>query len=256
MRFDLLALYGGPDQVMTVTSGLASVLGLLLLFWNKVVGIFFKIVQNVPPRRYACLTGSLQGLSKRNSVVLRVRFLRKKVIVIGLDGLEPGIVEAMLERGELPNLAKIRSRWQLYPPANNLSGTNSGCVVVVYDRDQSRRSWNFRFHQPRSANLPARCCLDPVRAPEEHAGPTTRGKPAKRVPLWQPLSKAGSRARCCVVLARFLRKLCRAGCWRGSVFPTCVEARAKGLSIRRTAPPTAEENEQLVFLDSNAGSES
>jgi len=34
--------------------------------------------------------------------------LRRKVIVIGLDGLEPGIVEAMLERGELPNLARIR----------------------------------------------------------------------------------------------------------------------------------------------------
>jgi hypothetical protein len=45
MRFDLLALYGGPDQVMTVTSGLASVLGLLLLFWNKVVGLFFKMVR-------------------------------------------------------------------------------------------------------------------------------------------------------------------------------------------------------------------
>ena len=45
MRVDLLALYGGPDQVMTVTSGLASVLGLLLLFWNKVVGIFFKVVR-------------------------------------------------------------------------------------------------------------------------------------------------------------------------------------------------------------------
>ena len=51
MRFELLALYGGPDQVMTVTSGLASVLGLLLLFWNKVVGLFFKIVRNVPPLR-------------------------------------------------------------------------------------------------------------------------------------------------------------------------------------------------------------
>jgi hypothetical protein len=31
--------------VMTVTSGLASLLGLLLLFWNKVVGIFFKVVR-------------------------------------------------------------------------------------------------------------------------------------------------------------------------------------------------------------------
>jgi hypothetical protein len=45
MRFDLLALYGGPDQVMTVTSGLASVLGLLLIFWNKVVAMFFKIIR-------------------------------------------------------------------------------------------------------------------------------------------------------------------------------------------------------------------
>ncbi len=45
MRIELLALYGGPDQVMTVTSGLASGLGLLLLFWNKVVGLFFKIVR-------------------------------------------------------------------------------------------------------------------------------------------------------------------------------------------------------------------
>ena len=47
MRVDLLALYAGPDQVMTVTSGLASILGLLLIFWNKVVGLFFKIVRKV-----------------------------------------------------------------------------------------------------------------------------------------------------------------------------------------------------------------
>lgn len=45
MRVDLLALYAGPDQVMTVTSGLASILGLLLIFWNKVVGVFFKTVR-------------------------------------------------------------------------------------------------------------------------------------------------------------------------------------------------------------------
>ena len=45
MRFEMLALYAGPDQVMTVTSGLASVLGLLLIFWNKIVGIFFKGVR-------------------------------------------------------------------------------------------------------------------------------------------------------------------------------------------------------------------
>ena len=49
MRIDLLALYAGPDQVMTVTSGLASLLGLLLIFWNKVVAIFFRIVRFFRP---------------------------------------------------------------------------------------------------------------------------------------------------------------------------------------------------------------
>ena len=34
--------------------------------------------------------------------------MRNKVIVVGLDGLEPSILERMLERGELPNFAKIR----------------------------------------------------------------------------------------------------------------------------------------------------
>jgi len=33
-----------------------------------------------------------------------------KVIVVGLDGLEPGIVEPMLAAGELPNLARLRER--------------------------------------------------------------------------------------------------------------------------------------------------
>jgi hypothetical protein len=44
MHFSVLALYGGPDQVMGVTSGLASLLGLLLIFWNKLTATFFKIL--------------------------------------------------------------------------------------------------------------------------------------------------------------------------------------------------------------------
>src|SRR6266571_4770555 len=62
----------------------------------------------------------------------------KKVIVIGLDGLEPKIVEAMLAAGELPNLAKLReqgdySRVQTTYPAQTpvawstfATGTNPG----------------------------------------------------------------------------------------------------------------------------------
>jgi hypothetical protein len=44
MHMDLLALYAGPDQVMTVTSGIASIVGVLLIFWHKVVAAFSKIV--------------------------------------------------------------------------------------------------------------------------------------------------------------------------------------------------------------------
>jgi len=44
----LLALYAGPDQVMTVTSGIASVIGVLLVFWNKLVAAFFRIIGRAP----------------------------------------------------------------------------------------------------------------------------------------------------------------------------------------------------------------
>ena len=43
MHFAVMALYGGPDQVMTVTSGIASIIGVLLIFWHKVVNAFFKL---------------------------------------------------------------------------------------------------------------------------------------------------------------------------------------------------------------------
>jgi hypothetical protein len=44
MQLPLLAFYAGPDQVMGVTSGIAGAIGVLLMFWNKVVGTFHKLV--------------------------------------------------------------------------------------------------------------------------------------------------------------------------------------------------------------------
>ena len=43
MQIHLFAFYAGPDQVMTVTSGLASIVGVLLIFWHKVVATFHKL---------------------------------------------------------------------------------------------------------------------------------------------------------------------------------------------------------------------
>lgn len=49
MRPELLALYGGPDQVMGLASGLAAALGVLLMFWNKVLVALGKIVNKFRP---------------------------------------------------------------------------------------------------------------------------------------------------------------------------------------------------------------
>ena len=44
MQLPVLAFYAGPDQVMGVTSGIAGAIGVLLMFWNKVVGTFHKLM--------------------------------------------------------------------------------------------------------------------------------------------------------------------------------------------------------------------
>ena len=48
MHFDLLAFYGGPDQVVTITSGIASIVGFLLIFWHKFVNAFFRLIGRPP----------------------------------------------------------------------------------------------------------------------------------------------------------------------------------------------------------------
>jgi hypothetical protein len=47
MQLPIFALYAGPDQVMGVTSGIAGAIGVLLMFWNKVVGMFMKVLHKV-----------------------------------------------------------------------------------------------------------------------------------------------------------------------------------------------------------------
>ena len=47
MHTNLFALYAGPDQVMTVTSGIASIVGVLLIFWHKVVAAVSKAMNKL-----------------------------------------------------------------------------------------------------------------------------------------------------------------------------------------------------------------
>lgn len=114
----------------------------------------------------------------------------KKVIVIGLDGFEPKIVDRMLAVGQLPNLAKLRaaggfSRIQTTYPAQTpvawstfATGTNPGCHGIfdfirrdprtyLPDLSLNRYEQKNSFLPPKAVNL-------------------RRG-----TPLWELLSAAG-----------------------------------------------------------------
>jgi hypothetical protein len=60
MRLDLLA-YAGPDQVMTVTSGIASIVGVLLIFWHKVMAFCGRVIN-----RFRCTPATPASPPKDN----------------------------------------------------------------------------------------------------------------------------------------------------------------------------------------------
>ena len=49
IRPEVLSLYGGPDQIMGVASGIATLVGLLLMFWNKVLVTLGKLINFFHP---------------------------------------------------------------------------------------------------------------------------------------------------------------------------------------------------------------
>jgi predicted AlkP superfamily phosphohydrolase/phosphomutase len=117
--------------------------------------------------------------------------LRKKIIVIGLDGLEPTIVESMLERGELPNLARIRnsgfySRLRTTYPAQTpvawssfATGTNPGGHGI----------FDFISRDPQTY-LPD-AALSHFEPPKNLFAPPRVVNQRKGEPLWNVLTKAG-----------------------------------------------------------------
>ncbi len=117
--------------------------------------------------------------------------MKKKVIVLGLDGLEPAIVERMLERGELPHFEKIRragtySRLKTTYPAQTpvawssfVTGTNPGGHGIFDFVSRNPQTYLpdlalSRFEKPKSM----------FAAPQVVSN--RRG-----VPLWRVLSDAG-----------------------------------------------------------------
>ena len=117
--------------------------------------------------------------------------MKKKAIVIGLDGLEPSIVEAMMSHGELPAFSRLRQQGQYsrlgttYPAQTPVAwssfstGTNPGGhgVFDFVKRDPRTYLPDFaltRFEKPKNMFTPPRVLNQ------------RRG-----VPFWQLLNAAG-----------------------------------------------------------------
>jgi predicted AlkP superfamily phosphohydrolase/phosphomutase len=174
------------------------------------------------------------------------------VIVIGLDGLEPGIVEAMLERGELPNLAKIRaagsySRLKTTYPAQTpvawssfVTGTNPGGhgIFDFICRDPQTYLPDValtRFERPKSM-------LAQPRVVNRRQG----------VPLWRTLSAAGVPSTILRCPCTFPPEALQGRMLAGVGVPDLRGSQSKGTFYTQDKAALAEENEQLIYLDSGA----
>lgn len=176
--------------------------------------------------------------------------MRKKVIVIGLDGLEPSIVESMLERAELPNLAKIRASGT-YTPLNTTypaqtpvawssfaTGTNPGGhgIFDFISRDPETYLPDValtRFERPKNI-------FSQPQVVNRRDG----------VPLWQVLSEAGVPSIVLRCPCTFPPESLNGKMLAGVGVPDLRGSQSKGTFYTQDKTATAQENEQLVILDS------
>ncbi len=175
--------------------------------------------------------------------------MRRKVIAIGLDGLEPGIVEAMLGRGDLPNLAKIHAvgsytRVKTTYPAQTpvawssfATGTNPGGhgIFDFISRDPETYQPDValtRFERPKNM-------LAPPRVVNRRQGTA----------LWHALSKAGVPSTILRFPCTFPPETLQGRMLSGVGVPDLRGSQSKGTFYTQDRTVAAEESEQLVLLD-------
>jgi predicted AlkP superfamily phosphohydrolase/phosphomutase len=178
--------------------------------------------------------------------------LRKKAIVIGLDGLEPAIVEAMMERGELPNLARIRksgsySRLQTTYPAQTpvawssfATGTNPGGHGI------------FDFISRDPATYLPDAALSRFERPKSVFAPPQVVNQRRGVPLWHPLSQAGVSSVVLRCPCTFPPDELNGRMIAGVGVPDLRGSQNKGAFYTQDKNAKARESEQVVILSSGS----
>ena len=176
----------------------------------------------------------------------------KKAIVIGLDGLEPTIVESMLERGELSNLARIRkagfySRLRTTYPAQTpvawssfATGTNPGGHGI----------FDFISRDP-ATYLPDAALSRFAKPKNVFAAPQVVNN-RKGVPLWQTLSEAGVPSVVLRCPCSFPPEDVNGRMLAGVGVPDLRGSQSKGTFYTQDRNVQAQENEQVVVLGPGA----
>jgi predicted AlkP superfamily phosphohydrolase/phosphomutase len=176
--------------------------------------------------------------------------MKKKVIVIGLDGIEPSLVEQMLSRGELPNLAKLQAagsytRMRTTYPAQTpvawssfATGTNPGGHGIF---DFVRR--DPESYQPEYA-------LNGFDRPKNMFAPPRAVNRRKGVPVWQLLGEAGVPSIVLRCPCTFPPDPVRGKLLAGVGVPDLRGSQGTGTFYTQDRTVRAKENEHVVTLDS------
>ena len=102
----------------------------------------------------------------------------KKVIVIGLDGLEPEIVSRLLEAGQLPNLARLKEQGGFARVATTRPAQTPVAWSTFATGTNPGRPRHLRLPPPQSQELSARPGPEPLRAEERLPAAQGRQPPA------------------------------------------------------------------------------
>ena len=169
--------------------------------------------------------------------------------MIGLDGLEPGIVDAMLSRAELPNLARVQKagsyrRLKTTYPAQTpvawssfATGTNPGGhgILDFISRDPENclpDAALSRFERPKSM-------FAPPRVVNQRQG----------VPFWISLTQAGVPSTVLRCPCTFPPDSLQGNMLAGVGVPDLRGSQSKGTFYTQDRSVHAEESEQVVYLD-------
>lgn len=176
--------------------------------------------------------------------------MKQKAIVIGLDGLEPSIVEAMMERGELSSFARLRSLGcysrlaTTYPAQTPVAwssfstGTNPGGhgVFDFVSRDPATYLPDFaltRFEKPKNM-------FSPPRVRNQRRG----------IPFWNLLASAGVPATVLRCPCTFPPDEMNGRMLSGVGVPDLRGSQGTGTFYTQQPDARPEENEQIVVLES------